>query len=142
MEIINCDLCDGRGWYLKNFSDNHRTTCSQCNGTRTIKKDAVIIRNTTCLICHRVYKAEIMEMPCPFCGASFSTQIFQEEELKDDAYDDSECFVCPCGNYIEDGYHCENCGAEPPWGCPCSFCQDGDDEVDVVSYCDVMREDW
>lgn len=28
-----CLLCGGRGWYLKNFSDNHRTICERCGGT-------------------------------------------------------------------------------------------------------------
>jgi hypothetical protein len=35
----------------------------------------------------------------------------------------SECWLCDCGQYIEDGCHCPHCGAEPPWGCPCDWCQ-------------------
>jgi hypothetical protein len=34
-----------------------------------------------------------------------------------------ECWECPCGNYIEDGMHCPDCGKQPPWGCPCEQCQ-------------------
>lgn len=41
-------------------------------------------------------------------------------------------WLCDCGNWIEDGLHCEMCGREPPWGCPCSWCQDryGDEDGD------------
>lgn len=49
-----------------------------------------------------------------------------EDKKVEEEYDDAECWLCSCGNYIEDGCHCE-CGEEPPWGCPCSFCQGGDD---------------
>ena len=42
----------------------------------------------------------------------------------------ANCWLCCCGNYIEDGLHCTMCGAEPPFGCPCSGCQDGDGEGD------------
>lgn len=88
-------------------------------------------KKSTCLICHRVYEAEIMEEPCPHCGAGFSEQIFSNEDYdQTDDYDDSEHWLCRCGEYIEDGCHCSNCNAEPPWGCPCSFCQDGEDDED------------
>lgn len=33
METEDCNVCKGRGWYLKNFSDNHRTTCGKCGGS-------------------------------------------------------------------------------------------------------------
>lgn len=32
-------------------------------------------------------------------------------------------WLCECGNWIEDGFHCDLCKAEPPWGCPCGWCQ-------------------
>lgn len=101
-------------------------------------------KTTTCLICHRVYQAEIMEEPCPYCGAGFQSQIFEDEDYPEptEDFDDSECWLCGCGAFITDGLHCSTCGGEPPWGCPCSFCQSGDDEIDAVSYSDVMREDW
>ncbi len=57
-------------------------------------------------------------------------------------YDDSESWLCSCGEYIEDGCHCPTCNAEPPWGCPCSFCQDGAEDDDDLSYSDVTRDDW
>ena len=47
---------------------------------------------------------------------------------------------CGCGNWIEDGLHCELCCAEPPWGCPCYWCQgeryDVDEEDDYDFYGD------
>lgn len=49
---------------------------------------------------------------------------------KYDDDDTSEHWLCDCGNYIDDGCHCPRCHREPPWGCPCSFCQDGEDEYD------------
>ena len=51
-------------------------------------------------------------------------------EFSDDDYEDSECWLCNCGNYIEDGFHCPICRAEPPWGCPCSDCSESIDEDD------------
>src|SRR5688572_6112823 len=33
-------------------------------------------------------------------------------------------WMCGCGHYEESGLHCSVCGAEPPWGCDCSFCND------------------
>lgn len=48
--------------------------------------------------------------------------------------DDSECWLCRCGNYIEDGCHCTHCGEEPPWGCPCGFCQDGGEDDDCDDF--------
>lgn len=27
---LPCPKCEGRGWYLENFADNHRTACSEC----------------------------------------------------------------------------------------------------------------
>lgn len=48
-------------------------------------------------------------------------------------FDLRDAWVCNCGDFITDGCHCPSCGAEPPWGCPCSWCQDdryADDEDD------------
>lgn len=62
-----------------------------------------------------------------------------EERIKALTSDD-DCWMCPCGDFIEDGMHCE-CGREPPWGCPCSECQGGehppecDCEECLQSYC-------
>jgi hypothetical protein len=33
---IGCNRCDGRGWYLEKFSDNHRTTCDVCYGSKYV----------------------------------------------------------------------------------------------------------
>ena len=33
-------------------------------------------------------------------------------------------WLCTCGNYQEDDFHCSECGAEPPWGCACDDCQE------------------
>lgn len=45
-------------------------------------------------------------------------------------------WMCGCGHYEESGWHCSVCGAEPPWGCDCSFCNDErlDYEEDDVIY--------
>jgi hypothetical protein len=37
-------------------------------------------------------------------------------------------WLCVCGHYQDDGFHCDECGREPPWGCDCSFCQDKERE--------------
>jgi hypothetical protein len=37
--------------------------------------------------------------------------------------EDSQCWLCGCGGWVEDGCHCRDCFAEPPWGCPCDWCQ-------------------
>lgn len=42
---------------------------------------------------------------------------------------EEDCWLCPCGDFIEDGMHCD-CGREPPWGCPCNSCQDGPEHSD------------
>lgn len=47
--------------------------------------------------------------------------------------DDANCWLCHCGNYVIDGLHCEMCQAEPPWGCPCDWCQ-GDRYEDEEYY--------
>ena len=67
----------------------------------------------------------------------------RENEVPEN-YDDDETWLCSCGNFIEDGIHCGFCNCQPPWGCPCNFCEDGDEEDydDELSYSDVMREDW
>jgi hypothetical protein len=45
-------------------------------------------------------------------------------------------WLCVCGKWVEDGLHCPQCKAEPPWGCPCDWCQGEryepghDDEID------------
>lgn len=49
--------------------------------------------------------------------------------------DCSQHWLCMCGNYIEDGLHCDECGGEPPWGCDCSM-HDAEDEDDF-SYSDL-----
>jgi hypothetical protein len=47
-------------------------------------------------------------------------------------------WLCHCGHYQEDGLHCDCCGAEPPWGCPCDGheADDPDEEgfLDLFDY--------
>lgn len=44
--------------------------------------------------------------------------------------DPSPGWLCDCGNWQEDDFHCADCGALPPWGCDCSFCDCPEDECD------------
>jgi hypothetical protein len=56
-----------------------------------------------------------------------------DDERKAQDADDEQtenAWLCWCGNYEQSGFHCSSCGTEPPWGCPCSGCQDGDEEAD------------
>ncbi len=39
-----------------------------------------------------------------------------------------EGWLSTCGHWQEDGTHCNICHEEPPQGCPCSCCQDGDEQ--------------
>jgi hypothetical protein len=51
----------------------------------------------------------------------------------DPEMDEDTDWLCVCGHYETGGFHCTNCGRQPPWGCDCSFCQDDDrydEEVD------------
>jgi len=48
---------------------------------------------------------------------------YPEDEIFEDEESHIEGWLCTCGNYIEDGCHCSFCYQEPPWGCPCSWCQ-------------------
>jgi hypothetical protein len=53
--------------------------------------------------------------------------------------DDDPCgdhWMCSCGNFVEDGMHCDICGCEPPWGCPCEGCQSAgwDDEEEYEEF--------
>lgn len=58
----------------------------------------------------------------------------------------SEAWLCACG-HVHDGLHCPETGQQPPWGCPCSVCQDGEPEQDETAYgeedgrSDLPRED-
>lgn len=61
-------------------------------------------------------------------GYSFIQSIQLSYDYKDygNWEDDNldEHWLCECGHYIEDGCHCSKCHREPPWGCPCGWCQD------------------
>lgn len=46
----------------------------------------------------------------------------------------SEEWLCGAGHFHADGLHCLATGEEPPWGCPCSWCQDGASEEDETAY--------
>lgn len=43
-------------------------------------------------------------------------------------------WICNCGAYIENAFHCPSCGAEPPWGCPCESCESVDEEDEGMSF--------
>lgn len=57
-------------------------------------------------------------------------------------YEDSLCWLCNCGNWIEDGLHCQCCNAQPPWGCPCSWCDGEDRDYDDLDYDDMDQFDY
>lgn len=48
--------------------------------------------------------------------------------------EDLDCWTCACGSEIDDGLHCDECGAEPPWGCPCGWCQDRAEREEFESW--------
>jgi len=48
------------------------------------------------------------------------------------AEDDFYGWLCLCGNWQEDEFHCSVCGSEPPWGCDCS--DHDDDYIDSDDY--------
>lgn len=53
--------------------------------------------------------------------------------MNDDNFDeDNAAWLCACGNFQEDGYCCDVCGNEPPWGCDCS--RHDDDFIDEDDY--------
>ena len=55
---------------------------------------------------------------------------------------DRNCWLCQCGNWIEDGLHCMECLAEPPWGCPCCFCDERyDDDFEEPDEFDAYFDD-
>jgi hypothetical protein len=31
-------------------------------------------------------------------------------------------WLCSCGHWQDDDFHCEHCGEQPPWGCDCDAC--------------------
>lgn len=43
---------------------------------------------------------------------------------------DDAAWLCGCGHYEESGFHCSHCGAQPPYGCDCSTCQDSEREYE------------
>lgn len=38
--------------------------------------------------------------------------------------DERNWWLCECGNFETSGFHCSDCGAEPPWGCDCGMHDD------------------
>lgn len=68
-------------------------------------------------------KMEAREVPTPdFLRTT------PDESDRGAAEDDlSQCWLCVAGHFHEDGMHCPSTGQEPPWGCPCGHCQDGED---------------
>lgn len=48
---------------------------------------------------------------------------------------------CTCGAWNDHDFHCDDCKADPPWGCDCSFCEpDGFDEED--EWDDGIGDEW
>jgi hypothetical protein len=43
-------------------------------------------------------------------------------------------WLCRCGNWQDDGLHCDHCGKEPPWGCDCGMCNDPAEELEEDYY--------
>lgn len=52
-----------------------------------------------------------------------------DETGMDDDVAGADEWLCQAG-HIHQAFHCPHTGEEPPWGCPCSFCQEGEDEED------------
>jgi hypothetical protein len=58
-------------------------------------------------------------------------------------------WLCTCGNWQDDDFHCEVCGEDPPWGCDCDACNvsryddddDPFDDEDEEDFDDEERED-
>lgn len=64
--------------------------------------------------------------------------------MTDDDYkaeaEESSGWLCSCGAWMDHDFHCDDCGAEPPWGCDC--CQDAADEEDDYDGEDAWDYDW
>lgn len=67
---------------------------------------------------------------CKHCSAWVEAEyvwaLEEAAEVELDDQDEATGWLCGCGNFQDDGFHCDECLAEPPWGCDCSFC-----DVDV-----------
>lgn len=71
------------------------------------------------------------EVRLPAAEYSYSMVEWVRPHGADEPDDESgagEGWLCDCGNFQEDGWHCTNCGAQPPWGCDCSQCDQGEGE--------------
>lgn len=63
----------------------------------------------------------------------------------DPEQDPTTDWLCHCGHYETGGFHCSNCGAEPPWGCDCGEHGEYDDDLDFGlhhSEYDIDFDDW
>ena len=65
------------------------------------------------------------------------------QEPQEDVEPDLQ-WLCWCGNFQEDGLHCDLCGNEPPWGCDCSYCDNvcREEEGDMSDYYDPYEQDY
>ena len=45
-------------------------------------------------------------------------------------------WLCTCGHWQDDDFHCELCGEQPSWGCDCGDCADYRHGEDIVPYDD------
>ena len=59
-------------------------------------------------------------------------QEFPKNRRAEVAQPDSETteWLCTCGHFQPNGWHCGNCGNQPPWGCDCSDCSYSDPDED------------
>lgn len=59
----------------------------------------------------------------PECHTTCTTALVQHDDVGT-----NEDWLCAVGHLHRDGLHCSDTGQEPPWGCPCSKCQDPTEE--------------
>ncbi len=63
---------------------------------------------------------------CPYCGEEDCEDSCTAAMAAGEPGDLAEAWLCTVGHWHEDGLHCPTTGQEPPYGCPCSTCQDGE----------------
>lgn len=67
----------------------------------------------------------------PACLGMQSAPALEEESDRGDDQEERNgpTWLCVAGHLHEDGCHCPSTGEEPPWGCPCDWCQ-GDRDIE------------
>jgi hypothetical protein len=64
------------------------------------------------------------------------------DKNENDFFLEEDSWLCICGYLIENGMHCPNCRNEPPWGCPCSECQNPDPNFQEMDANEDFRFMW